>query len=221
MPGLLSGQLIIEPWNAVSNLIFLFIVVRMTLCTRLSLHQHPLVVLALPFLFLGWIGGTLYHATRSHSAWLIMDFAPIILLTTAAAVELWRRLTGSWLFGFILFLVTSASGRLLAGLTGLERSVVISFGYASTALALLVPLILVVRRENWHGLRLFLGVVTSFAVALACRLLDRPGLEPLIPMGTHFLWHLFGGVSVWCLMELVVTLDKTVVTKNQVPQKVR
>jgi hypothetical protein len=207
LPGLLGGDLIVEPWNTVSNLIFLAIGIRMASRTQLSLKRHPLVVSALPILLTGWLGGTVYHATRSHSLWLIMDFVPIILLTTSAAIVFWKRVVDSWTLGVFLFVITAASGRFLSSLFTFERSITISLGYVSSVLALLIPITILVRRENWRGVLLLGATVISFAIAVLCRLLDRPGIEPILPMGTHFLWHLFGGISVWCLMELIVTLD--------------
>jgi hemolysin III len=80
-------------------------------------------------------------------------------------------------------------------------------GYLSAALSILVPLALLIRRAQWRGVWLFIGTTLSFASAVVFRMLDRGGAESPLPMGTHFLWHIFGGLSVWMLMVLTMSLS--------------
>lgn len=209
LPGLAAGTLPVEPWNTWSNSIFVLLLVHIVFRTRLDYQRHPLIVISLPILAIGIIGGTVYHATRSHFVWLFMDFMPILILTSAAALAFWREVVGKWPQAILLFLLVGVSGRVLGFALATERSVQISLGYLSAALSILLPLVILVRRAKWRGLGLLCGIVLAFASAVACRMLDRAGAPSPLPMGTHFLWHIFGGASVWMLMLLVVGLDDT------------
>lgn len=206
LPGLGSGAFPVEPWNTWTNLIFVALLFHIAYSTRLDRRSYPLVVMTLPIIAIGIIGGTAYHATRSHPVWLFMDFVPIIIATSVAGVVFWREIAGSWARAVLLFLLVGLSGRMLGFAFVTERTIQISLGYVSAALAILIPLVLIVRRANWNGLGLLCGVIVAFSTAITCRMLDRPGIESPLPMGTHFLWHIFGGIAVWALMLLIIRL---------------
>jgi hypothetical protein len=206
LPGLATGLLPVEPWNTWSNIIFVLLLIHIAWRTRVDYRRYTLIVMSLPILTIGIIGGTVYHATRSHVVWLFMDFMPIVILTSAAALVFWREVIGSWPRAILLFLLVAVSGRALGFALAAERSMQISLGYLSAALSILLPLAILVRRASWIGLGFLCGIVMTFAAAVACRMLDRAGTTSPLPMGTHFLWHIFGGASVWMLMLLVVTL---------------
>lgn len=207
LPGLAAGLLPVEPWNTWSNIIFVLLFIHIAFRTRLDYRRYPLIVISLPLLAIGIIGGTVYHATRSHVVWLFMDFMPILVLTSAAALAFWREVIGTWPYAVLLFLLVAVSGRGLGFVLATERSVQVSLGYLSAALSILLPLAILVRRVKWRGLGSLCGIILTFAAAVACRMLDRAGISSSLPMGTHFLWHIFGGASVWMLMLLVVQLN--------------
>lgn len=202
----IASSLPIEPWNTWSNLIFVLLFIHIALRTRLDYRRYPLIVISLPILAVGIVGGTVYHATRSHVIWLFMDFMPILILTSAAALAFWRAVMGTWAWAVTLFLIVAVSGRVVGFTVATEHSLQISLGYLSAALSILLPLAILIRRANWNGLGFLCGIILTFATAVTCRLLDRGGIPSPLPMGTHFLWHLFGGAAVWMLMLLVIRL---------------
>lgn len=204
IPGLLTGGYPVEPWNTYSNLVFLLLAAHLSIITRFDYKKYPLVVISLPILLIGWIGGTVYHGTRSHSVWLIMDFVPISILSLSAAFSFWNRLTKRWYFSIPLLLVVALSGRLIGRVLSNDRTVKISLGYVSLAMTLLFPLAVIVVRSAPKEIWSILAIVVSFSTAIFFRIADK---ENLLPMGTHWLWHIFGGVAVWFLMLLVVRLN--------------
>lgn len=206
LPGIAAGIFPVEPWNTWTNLIFVALLVHISFRTRLDYHRYPLIVMTLPVIITGVIGGSVYHATRSHPVWLFMDFVPIIIATSVAGVVFWRELVGSWARAVLLFLLVGLSGRVVGFALVAERTIQISLGYVSAALSILIPLLLIVRRAGWDGIGLLFGVVVTFSIAITCRMLDRPGIVSPLPMGTHFLWHIFGGTAVWVLMLLIIRL---------------
>ena len=53
-----------------------------------------------------------------------------------------------------------------------------------------------------------------FAVAIAFRTLDN--IMIILPMGTHWLWHTFGGIAVFFLLYYVYMDDKELAKKNNI-----
>ncbi len=195
------AQFPVEPWNTYSNLLFLFLVASFAYRTKLDWKRFPFIVFALPILLLGFVGGTMYHATRSHSLWLILDFVPIGILTISAGVYFWRRLLRSWWYALFVTVVIAFSIRYCGVLLGLERHAQISLGYASLAFGILLPAVLYCRTRTWFGWQYLCGATVSFLVAVTFRRYDLFLSAVWLPMGTHFLWHIGGAVSTGCLMQ--------------------
>lgn len=210
----------VEPWATASNLIFLLLALYWARRIRRHWRSHPIVVAAIPILLLGWIGGTIYHATRSHPAWLVLDWMSIALLLWMAGMVFWRRLTGyqglavalSGLPFFLSALVISRS---------LPLHWRITFNYALMDLALTLPAVWHCARRYPGGWRWLAGASAAFAAALLFRQWDRTAPD-FLPMGTHFLWHLFGGVAAFCVFGYLVTdTERTMFLRDVTPPRVR
>lgn len=207
----LMGRFPVEPWNTISNLIFLVVGGVSILYTRLRWSVYPLATIITPIILIGWLGGTLYHALRDNSLWLLLDFLPIALATLIAMTFFWARLLQNWFLAFIVGISLALSGRaflmaLIYSGFAIERRWLIGAGYASMALAILLPIFLYEGRL-YIGKKvktlIFLPILAggSFLVALISRTYDMSSeITPYLPMGTHFLWHIFGGVSVGLLL---------------------
>lgn len=92
----LPGRFPVEPWNTFSNLIFLFVFLNFLRRIRHNPRRYPITLTSLIILIIGLTGGTIYHATRSHNIWLILDFVPIGILVIIGTIFFWYRLTGSF-----------------------------------------------------------------------------------------------------------------------------
>ena len=191
----------VEPWNTASNLIFLFIIFyfwRKMLRTGL---RPPLLLFGLPVLFVGFIGGTVYHATRSHNLWLFMDFIPIFVLAIAASFHFWLEIVHrKWLAALLVILPVLLLQTLRAALP-ISKHLWISMGYAGLAVSILLPAVIHCALRRWAGARLLIMALLFFVIALLSRITDP---QQLLPMGTHFLWHIFGGLSTFCMLEYVL-----------------
>lgn len=194
----------VEPWNTFSNLIFLIIVVIYLKKTAFSFTLHPMLVSSLPVLLLGWVGGTFYHATRSHNIWLLLDFVPIIIIALSGAIYLWRLFLPSWLLALAATLGPFLSFRLLKSYLPLTPGSGISIGYTVLAMTVIAPAIIQIRRTQGRHSQLVVAATMAFIFAVLCRTFDKLAL---LPMGTHFLWHIFGGVSSWLMLEFVYRTD--------------
>ena len=138
--------------------------------------------------------------------WLILDILPIVALSIAVGLSFWHMVVRSWGKAIVCFFGIAVSGRVLASLLVADHALRISFWYMAMALPIVLPLFVVVRRKARPEKLLFIGVLAAFAVAVMFRMWDRTGVEPLLPMGTHFLWHLFGGLAVFLLMLLQIRI---------------
>jgi hemolysin III len=200
------GRFPVEPWNTFSNLVFLFVCIHFARKTALSRERHPLLVMSLPVLLVGYIGGTVFHATRSANIWLYLDFMPIFILTLAAAVHFWSLLLGGLWRSLIVMPLPFAFTSILHKTLPLSRQGSISIGYLGLACGILLPGFLFCLKDRLrHGGWLF-GAFASFGVAITFRLLDK---DLAFPMGTHFLWHIFGGLSTFSLMNYIYLVDVT------------
>jgi len=207
----MAGRLPVEPFNTYSNIFFLIIIIYFSLRVYSDYKNHRFLAWCLPILFLGFIGGTVYHATRSHDVWMYMDWLPIVLLCLAVSVYYTIKLKASrkkrlLLIFLVLFLVFGVR------FIPLAQHVKTSVGYIATALGLLLPIITYFYTTKMHHWGYILLAFLSFGLAISFRILDN--FVYIIPMGTHWLWHTFGALSVFFLMNYIYNEKLTPVKQS-------
>ena len=212
-PYLSDAAAIAEPWNTVTAALFIVIVVYWLVTLGRRWKAYPFAMSCLPILLAGGIGGTLYHATRTQKAYFLLDVIPISLLGLAGSAYLTIRLSRS--LGLVRVLLT-AIGLLVVylGVNGLLFSMIqsdnknlrVNLSYASLAVVILAPIVVVLIRTKFRYGRWVLAALGCFALAWLCRLVDHTALSPL-PMGTHWLWHLFGAVTTQIMIAYFVKLE--------------
>lgn len=199
----LMGRLPVEPWNTWSNLIFLFVVLYWAARVYRAPRDHRFLAAALPILFVGFVGGTLFHGTRSHELWLLLDWVPILLLCIACTALFARRAGLSvWLLGPLLVL-PFVLRYLIIHVWQLPRSWAMNVGYAALGITVLLPIALHLHRTRWRHWPWMAASATCFALAVTFRSLDHSPLVAAFPMGTHWLWHSFGGIAVFWLVGYI------------------
>lgn len=203
----------VEPWNTYSNLIFLAVAIFIALKTRLKAKEFPLLVISLPILLVGFIGGTIYHATRSHRIWLMMDYMPIMILCLFVSVYLLKHLLGNTIRALIVVIIGFVLMRLIFVTASFPIGIRITFGYSALASLILLPAFLVSRKYPSHRIYLIRATLL-FALAIAFRFIDK---SALLPMGTHFLWHVFGGLSVWSLVYFLIEVETQTTIRTSPP----
>jgi len=196
------GRFPVEPFNTASNLIFLAVIVYFVYKVWNSNHRHYFLKFMMPIFFIGFVGGTIYHATRSAEVWLLMDWVPIVVLCGACAMYFTFKATRGWTARIVLLVVILALNivpRWISFPVGYRTSI----GYIGTAIAVLLPIVVYAYRTNWHRTR-FLGfAVASFVLAVSCRTLDKKFDMEWMWMGTHWLWHLLGGIAVFWIIRYI------------------
>ena len=195
-PGLLA-----EPLNAASNLAFF---VAAWAGWRLARRRHALdagIGALLALLLAIGVGSTLFHTFASEwSRWL--DVIPILLFQL---LYLWlyaRRNLAGGAGAALLALVGFFLVSMLAGLlTALPDSLRMYGG--AWLLLFACGIHRGVRPGPERGVLLLAAGV--FSLSLFCRAVDlAPWVRAHLPRGTHFLWHVLNGVTLYLSVRALV-----------------
>lgn len=197
--------LIAEPWNTASASLFVIIAVAWIWALRGRYREYPFLTMCLPILLAGGIGGVLFHGTRRHIGYFLLDVIPIYILGVVVAVWLWIRL-GPKLIHLLGMIALLAFLQMLAFLQ-LPRQWAINISYASLALIVLAPLSIVLFRTGFRHGGWIATALACFAIAWIFRIADtfRP---PILPIGTHWLWHTFGALTTAALSVYVYRVER-------------
>ncbi len=198
-----------EPFNAVTAALFIALAVfwAWRLCGRY--RRYPFLALCTPILLAGGIGGTLFHATRASRIFFLMDVIPISVLALAGAGYLAVRLMGHrawrWVFPAVGgYLACNILLFQILRMTNLQWRVNLS--YALLAGVLLASVVAALWRTQFRHAGWVVAGGISFTIAWFFRLVDQlMGL--FLPMGSHWLWHIFGAVATHCVIEYFYRLE--------------
>jgi hypothetical protein len=196
---------IAEPWNAATAFLFVLIVVYWVARLRGKLRDYPFLAVTLPLLFVGGVGGTLYHGLRTWKGFFLMDVLPIYLLGLIVSLYWWIRL-GPRVRHLLAMVVVLGILQLL-GMWQLPTHWAINLSYAMLAMLIIVPLVLILIRTRFRHAGWVAASFVSFAIAWFCRIADT-WQPPLLPMGTHWLWHTFGALTTFTLAEYVFLIER-------------
>ena len=188
-----------EPLNVVSNLGFIIAAVMVGVrLSKQSLWRVADLWLLTGLLAAIGLGSSLWHLTARSWA-LQFDIWPITLFINGfLVVFLWRvaRLRWRGVAALLLVFQLASYGTLTLAPPGFLNG---SVFYLPAWLALgLVCLWLGWRRHRLYSM--YLGVLLVFSLSLAARTVDQ-SVCSLVPVGTHFVWHL---LNAWVLYRLLV-----------------
>ena len=203
----IAGRFPVEPFNTYSNLIFLFIVIYFGIRIYKEPKNQWFLMITIPFIFIGYIGGTLYHGLRNSEAWLLIDWVPIRGLSFAAILYFVFKWKDTWRKRLIFI---TAIGIAFVGLRYLpvNENLEHNLGYLISALTILIPIIGYLAKTKWRNARPAIIAFIIFGVAVAFRVLDTRLDFELFWMGTHWLWHLFGGTAVFFILLYIFRDNK-------------
>ncbi|RZJ60050.1 MAG: hypothetical protein EOO45_24905 [Flavobacterium sp.] len=193
-----------EPLNAITSLFFLAIAMYWTykLCGRGK--EHTFLSVAVALLYIGGIGGTIYHGLRQWRIFIMMDWLPIMLLCVAAGVYFLAKLT-RWYFAVGLIVLYAAfqfflRQKMMEG----DVQLYININYAVLAGIVLVPVVAFLISTKFSNAKWVGFALVAFIFALTFRIADGWGWMSL---GTHFLWHIFGAVAAWCMFQYIFLIN--------------
>jgi len=199
------SQLFPEPLNAITSCFFLAIAVYWTFKLWGNFKQHTFLSGALVLLYIGGIGGTTYHTFRRWPIFIMMDWMPIMLLCLAAGTYFLGKIT-KWYFAALIVLIYSFFQFFLRKqFKGGDFQIFININYAFMAALVLFPVFGYLLKTEWKNGKWVGFALLSFIFALTFRIADK---WEILTAGTHFLWHTFGAVASFCMLNYIYLMNK-------------
>ena len=198
----------VDKWSTYSNIIFLLLFIYWLFKIWKNRKEYSFLFYCLPVILIGYIGGTVYHAIRSHPFWIFLDVLPIFILCICVAIYFWRKLQPKWyvVTGSILLPILLAI--LCFQLFNIPEALKPSVGYSSMAFMVIIPIILYIHKTRYIYSFYFFAAMASLLIALLFRSIDLKADIPFLLMGTHWLWHLFGGLTAHLIILYVYRIRK-------------
>ncbi len=209
------AQFPVEPCNTLSNVLFLIVVlywvVRLKKISDVGFRKF--LKLNIPFLFVGYVGGTIYHATRSHVVWMLMDVLPIYFIGFFTAIYHWSLIRATKITVGLIFLICFCLFYILITFIMPSSSNVPTIGYICLAVPVLLPILIDLVKTKGIFLKWFLTPFFLLIIALFFRIIDSsPWVQTHLPIGTHWLWHIFGALT--CHFLLVYMEKRSLFIQN-------
>ncbi|RZJ64403.1 MAG: hypothetical protein EOO50_15715 [Flavobacterium sp.] len=196
-----------EPLNAITSLFFLVIAAYWLWKLRGEYREHSYLTLCVFLLLVGAIGGSIYHGLRQWRIFIMMDWLPIMLICVFTGVYFVAKLTRWYvaagvvlLYGLFQFFVRQQMRK------GDNVQLFINVNYAVLGMLVLFPVLAFLWKNKFANGKWVAYAWFAFMAALTFRIAD--GFYWL-PFGTHFLWHTFGAVAAFCMLEFVYQVNKT------------
>ena len=188
----------VEPLNTISNLLFLAVAIYWSIQFKNIENKNlkNFLLVSLPLLYIGYVGGSLYHATRAHFGWMLMDVIPIYLIAICTSIYHWRLINFNFFKIIGVFMVMLCLPLTLIW-TYLSESVNSpTYGYIVITLPVVLPVILDQIKTKWKYSKEFMIPLVFIIIALGFRVLDSTALvQQSFKIGTHWLWHTFGAMT--------------------------
>jgi hypothetical protein len=199
-------HLVAEPWNAISSLTFLIPVIYWLWRLRGNYKDYKFLLFCMPFLVLGGLGSTLFHAFRASEWLLFMDFMPIIVLTLCISIYFWVLvLPKRWMVAAVILISLALRGFAFSYFGRSDTFINISYIISGTMM--LLPAVLLLRKTNFYLWHMPLLAVLFFITALGFRYADLL-VKDLIPVGTHWLWHVSCAIGIMPLSYYLVKIAR-------------
>lgn len=204
------SQFIVEPFNSISSLLVMIPSVYFLHKLRHHIKDYRFLVYVIVLAMLGSTGSTLFHGLRTSRVFLMMDIVPIVLLTLSLSIYFWLKLVKWWVM-LLIIVPLMASRFFIFG--NVPEPTAINISYAISGLMVLLPWVIVLKRQHFKYRDRLLIILLSFGAALYFRSIDLQSGD-ILPMGTHFLWHVFAAVGTWFLLEYLYLFRKEEIKSN-------
>lgn len=202
-PDVIGGGFPVEPLNAISSgVIVLFGIGALFLVMRRTPRAYELYALC-GLLIVNGVGSILWHGLRTRWA-LTLDVTPALIFLLLVAIIWARRVAPLW--------QVAAAGVALVALSFALRSIDLGLRLpgrwgAMASLIVVAAIWLIARSYAVSKTAALTGgaALVSATVALTFRTIDNGACETL-PIGTHFLWHIFLSAAAFLSVLTVVNL---------------
>lgn len=189
-----------EPLNAITALFFLVLAIFWTFKIKGNFKENAFLTYCLVLLYIGAIGGTIYHSFRQWPVFIAMDWMPIMLLCLSAGFYFIAQST-RWFYAVLMVLAYLILMFILKNWILIDNiPLFININYAIMASFVLFSVLSYLIHTKWKASKWVGFAVISFAFALTFRISDKWGW---FSFGTHFLWHTFGAVATFCMFNYI------------------
>lgn len=189
-----------EPWNALSSLAIALPSVYWAFKLKWNIKDYSFLYFLIPLLFLGGLGSTFYHASRTSELLLWMDVLPTAIVTFSVSVYFWNKiLPRKWQVATVLLPITFIRFAIFEYLPG---QLAMNTSYFITGFLIFFPIIFYLHERRYRHYKPILISVLFLSLSLVFRKFDFAFTE-LFPMGSHFLWHIFSGVGAFYLARFI------------------
>ena len=195
---------IAEPWNALSSLFFLIPAIYWLWKIKGNVKDNLFIAWCVPLLILGGTGSTLFHAFRSSYFLMQLDVLPIVVLTLSVGAFLWHKLVKKWYITFTI-IALSFTLRKLASASGLFPGQGANISYAISGITIFLPALIILFRTQFYKWFSISSAVILFAAGLFFRAADWWFID-MLPIGTHFLWHISTAAGAYFLADYLYHL---------------
>ncbi len=183
----------VEPINTLSNLALLF--VASYFASKKDLDR--VTRLCAYLLLLSFVGGTVYHACRSHLVWVIIDSIPLILVCIIVTARNWLLMLKRERLKELSFAISVSLVLLAVVMSYWESFKGGSASYLALASLVIPGSFACSKAIKWLGMKSMALAMLTFLIAIYFRESDFTIYRNLWGVGTHFLWHLFGAASMY------------------------
>jgi len=200
-----------EPWNAFSSLAIVFPAVYWAFKLKWRIKEFAFLYFLMPLLFLGGTGSTLFHAFRTSRLMLWMDVLPTAIVTLAVSIYFWDKiLPKRWQVLSIVVPIVYVRFAIFDYFSG---SFAVNLNYFITGSLIFSPILIYLSRNHYQYISSILISVLFLSFSLVFRRIDYIVAE-YIPMGSHFLWHIFSGVGAFYLAKYLFLIRNDELTLN-------
>lgn len=187
-----------EPWNAISSLAIVFPAVYWAFRLKGNFKKYPFIFFCIPLLILGGLGSTFFHAFRNSEYLLWMDVLPTAILTFSVGVFFWFKAFPNW-WVTVGVVVPSTLSR-YAIYEFFPETIAVNMSYLIAGTIIFLPLIFYLFKTHFDKASFIILSVFFLLVALVFRKADLLVMD-FLPMGSHFLWHIFTGFGAYFLAK--------------------
>lgn len=197
-----------EPFNAITSCLFLALAIFWTVKLWGKGKKHTFLSIAVLLLYVGGIGGTIYHGLRQWGFFIMMDWLPIMLLCIAAGIYFLGKLT-RWYYALAMVVAYFsfqfyARSKMMQG----DIQLFININYAVLAGIVLLPVAGYLIKTGFKNGLWVISALIAFILALTFRVADD---WMWLSIGTHFLWHVFGSVAAFCMFQYIYLLNREII----------
>ncbi|MEQ6167765.1 MULTISPECIES: hypothetical protein [unclassified Ekhidna] len=194
-----------EPWNAISSLAIVLPAIYWAFRLKWRIKEFSFLYYLMPLLFLGGTGSLLFHAFRSSPFLLWMDVLPTAIVTLSVSVYFWDKiLPRRWQVASVVIPFTFIRFAVFDFYSG---QFALNLNYLITGFLIFFPILFYLSKQRYNHFSSILVSVIFLSLSLIMRRVDYSFAE-WIPMGSHFLWHIFSGIGAFYLAKYLYLIRK-------------